>query len=314
MKLNKRTLIIIVVLIIVAANSFYILDERHQSIITRFGEPVGGATTQAGLHIKIPILDKVHFFEKRILEWDGDPKQIPTSDKRYIWLDTFSRWQINNPLRFYQTVRNETFAHGRLDDIISGTTRDIVSSNTLIEIVRNSNREMTFTDEYKDSSTGIGSTERAIESGRSKIADQIFNTSKELCAEYGIKLIDVKIKRINYVQEVRQKVYERMISERLKIAAKYRSEGQGNSAEILGQMKRELDRIESEAYETAQEIIGRADAQAIKIYANAYNRDPGFYEFLKTLETYENTIDKKNTLIMTTDSDYFKYIKDSSGN
>jgi len=314
MKLNKRTLIIIVVLIIVAANSFYILDERHQSIITRFGEPVGGATTQAGLHIKIPILDKVHFFEKRILEWDGDPKQIPTSDKRYIWLDTFSRWQINNPLRFYQTVRNETFAHGRLDDIISGTTRDIVSSNTLIEIVRNSNREMTFTDEYKDSSTGIGSTERAIESGRSKIADQILNTSKELCAEYGIKLIDVKIKRINYVQEVRQKVYERMISERLKIAAKYRSEGQGNSAEILGQMKRELDRIESEAYETAQEIIGRADAQAIKIYANAYNRDPGFYEFLKTLETYENTIDKKNTLIMTTDSDYFKYIKDSSGN
>ncbi len=314
MKLNKRTLIIIVVLIIVAANSFYILDEKHQSIITRFGEPVGGATTEAGLHIKIPILDKVHFFEKRILEWDGDPKQIPTSDKRYIWLDTFSRWQINDPLKFYQTVRNETFAHGRLDDIISGTTRDIVSSNTLIEIVRNSNREMMFTDEYKDSSTGIGSTERAIESGRSKIADQIFNTSKELCAEYGIKLIDVKIKRINYVQEVRQKVYERMISERQKIAAKYRSEGQGNSAEILGQMKRELDRIESEAYETAQEIIGRADAEAIKIYANAYNRDPGFYEFLKTLETYENTIDKKNTLIMTTDSDYFKYIKDSSGN
>ncbi len=171
-----------------------------------------------------------------------------------------------------------------------------------------------FTDEYKDSSTGIGSTERAIESGRSKIADQIFNTSKELCAEYGIKLIDVKIKRINYVQEVRQKVYERMISERQKIAAKYRSEGQGNSAEILGQMKRELDRIESEAYETAQEIIGRADAEAIRIYAKAYNRDPGFYEFLKTLETYENTIDKKNTLIMTTDSDYFKYIKDSSGN
>jgi len=276
MKLNKRTLIIIVVLIIVAANSFYILDEKHQSIITRFGEPVGGATTEAGLHIKIPILDKVHFFEKRILEWDGDPKQIPTSDKRYIWLDTFSRWQINDPLKFYQTVRNETFAHGRLDDIISGTTRDIVSSNTLIEIVRNSNREMMFTDEYKDSSTGIGSTERAIESGRSKIADQIFNTSKELCAEYGIKLIDVKIKRINYVQEVRQKVYERMISERQKIAAKYRSEGQGNSAEILGQMKRELDRIESEAYETAQEIIGRADAEAIKIYANAYNRDPGF--------------------------------------
>ncbi|OPX30159.1 MAG: HflC protein [Candidatus Cloacimonas sp. 4484_143] len=314
MKLNKRTLIIIVVLIIVAANSFYILDEKHQSIITRFGEPVGGATTEAGLHIKIPILDKVHFFEKRILEWDGDPKQIPTSDKRYIWLDTFSRWQINDPLKFYQTVRNETFAHGRLDDIISGTTRDIVSSNTLIEIVRNSNREMMFTDEYKDSSTGIGSTERAIESGRSKIADQIFNTSKELCAEYGIKLIDVKIKRINYVQEVRQKVYERMISERQKIAAKYRSEGQGNSAEILGQMKRELDRIESEAYETAQEIIGRADAEAIRIYAKAYNRDPGFYEFLKTLETYENTIDKKNTLIMTTDSDYFKYIKDSSGN
>jgi modulator of FtsH protease HflC len=314
MKLNKKTLIIVVVLIIVAANSFYVLDERHQSIITRFGEPVGGATTEAGLHVKIPIFDKVHYFEKRILEWDGDPKQIPTSDKRYIWLDTFSRWQIIDPLKFYQTVRNEIFAHGRLDDIISGTTRDIVSSNTLIEIVRNSNREMTFTEEYKSSSTGIGSMERAIVSGRSKIAEQIFETSLELCAEYGIKLIDVKIKRINYVQEVRQKVYERMISERQKIAAKYRSEGQGNSAEILGQMKRELDRIQSEAYETAQEIIGRADAQAIKIYAKAYNRDPGFYEFLKTLETYEETIDKKNTLIMTTDSDYYKYIKDSRGN
>ena len=313
MKLNKMTLIIIVVLMILIANSLYILDERNQSIVTRFGEPVGGATTEAGLHFKIPLFDKVHYFEKRILEWDGEPKQIPTSDKRYIWIDTFSRWQINDPLRFYQTVRNETFAHGRLDDIISGTTRDIVSSNTLIEIVRNSNREMVFTAEYTSSSTGIGSIEEAIGSGRSEIADQIFETSLILCEEYGIKLVDVKIKRINYVQEVRQKVYERMISERLKIAAKYRSEGQGNSAEILGQMQRELDRIQSEAYKTAQEIIGRADASAIKIFAQAYNRDPGFYEFLKTLETYENTIDKKSTLIMTTDSDYYKFIKNSSG-
>ncbi|MDO9576464.1 MAG: protease modulator HflC [Candidatus Cloacimonadales bacterium] len=312
MKLNKYFILIVIAAVIIILNAFYILDERQQSIITQFGDPIGGPTTNAGLLLKVPFIQKVHYFEKRILEWDGDPKQIPTSDKRYIWLDTFSRWQIVDPLKFYQTVRSESFAHGRLDDIISGTTRDVVSSNSLIEIVRNSNRTLIFTEEFEDNySSGI--VEETIDMGRSIIADQIFQRASVLCDEYGIRLIDVKVKRINYNQEVGQKVYERMISERQKIAAKYRSEGQGNSAEILGKMQRELDLIQSEAYKTAQEIIGRADASAIKIFANAYNRDPEFYEFLKTLETYEVTMDKKNTLIMTTDSDYYKFIKDSGG-
>ncbi|MCD4796534.1 MAG: protease modulator HflC [Candidatus Cloacimonetes bacterium] len=307
-KKNRSTLIFAVIALIIIVNALYILDERQQAIITQFGDPVGGAITNAGLHIKIPIIQKVHYFEKRILEWDGDPKQIPTSDKRYIWLDTFSRWQVVDPLKFYQTVRNETFAHGRLDDIISGTTRDVISSNSLIELVRNTNRELIFTQEYETSSLE-GVQEEPIDFGRNNIANKIFESSKSLVAEYGIKLIDVNIKRINYVEEVRMKVYERMISERNKIAAKYRSEGQGSSAEILGKMQRELDQIQSEAYKEAQEIIGKSDAKAIKIYANAYNRDPEFYQFLKTLETYEKTIDEKNTLIMSTDSDYYKYLK-----
>lgn len=312
MKSNKYFIPLLIVVVIVIFNGFYTLDERQQVIITQFGDPVGGPITDAGLHMKIPFIQKVHFFEKRILEWDGDPKQIPTSDKRYIWLDTFSRWQIVDPLKFYQTVRNESFAHGRLDDIISGTTRDIISSNSLIEIVRNTDRNLNFTEEFEESYIS-GVLEETIDLGRSKIADQIFQQAAKLALEYGIRLIDVRVKRINYNQEVGQKVFERMISERQKIAAKYRSEGQGNSAEILGKMKRELDQIESEAYKTAQEIIGRADAEAIRIYANAYNRDPGFYEFIKTLETYEVTIDEKNTLIMTTDSDYYKFIKEAEG-
>ena len=305
---HKGMLIIIIIAVIVIFNAFFVLDERQQVIITQFGDPVGDAITKAGLHIKVPFIQKVHYFEKRILEWDGDPKQIPTSDKRYIWLDTFSRWQIVDPLKFFETTRTETAAHSRLDDIISGTTRDIASANLLIGIVRNSDRELTFTQEYEESYI-----EELIKQpdylGRSAIADSIYVISTPLVAEYGIKLIDVKVKRINYVDEVRVKVYERMVSERKKIAEKYRSAGQGNAAEILGKMQRELDQIQSEAYKTAQEIIGKADADAINIYAKAYNKDPEFYEFLKTLETYEKTIDKKNTLIMTTDSDYYKFIK-----
>jgi membrane protease subunit HflC len=288
----------------------FIVDEIQQAIITQFGEPIGSAITTAGLHFKVPFIQKVHYFDKRILEWDGDAKQIPTSDKRYIWLDTFSRWQIDDPLKFYETTRYEAAAHSRLDDIISGTTRDVISSNKLLEIVRNSNRKMAFTQEFEASDFGEVIKE-TITNGRRKIADSIFAVAKQQVAEYGIRLIDVRIKRLNYNEEVQNKVFDRMISERQKIAAKYRSEGEGKSSEILGRMKKDLDQIESEAYETAQKIKGEADAKAIQIYANAYNRDPGFYEFLKTLETYEQTIDNKNTLIMTTDSDYYKFLKSS---
>ncbi len=306
---TSTKLIIIAALLIILFDALYIVDEREQVIITQFGDPIGNAIKKAGLHIKIPFIQKVNVFEKRILEWDGEPKQIPSADKRYIWLDTFSRWQIEDPLKFFQTTRSEIFAHSRLDDVISGSTRDVISSNKLLDIVRNSNREMQFSEEVELSQIEEVTTD-IINMGRSAIADEIFRIASPLVDEYGIRLIDVKIKRINYVEEVRLKVYDRMISERNKIAAKYRSEGQGKSAEILGKMQRELDKIKSEAYETSQKIKGRADAEAIKIYADAFNRDPEFYEFLKTLETYENTIDKKNTLIMTTDSEYYKFLKD----
>ena len=308
---HKGLIIILIVVVILLLNAFYILDERLQVIITQFGEPVGGAISDAGLHFKIPFIQKVHFFEKRILEWDGDPKQIPTADKRYIWLDSYARWQIVDPLKFYQTTRSETFAHSRLDDIVSGTTRDVVSSNKLIEIVRNSSRELQFTSEFEDSSEDEIRAIDTIETGREKIEDEIFTTSSIQILDYGIKLIDLKIKRLNYNDEVREKVYARMISERNKIAAKYRSTGEGEAAEIRGKRKRELDQIESEAFKTAQQIIGEADASALDIYAKAYKQDPEFYEFSKTLETYKNTIQKKGTLIMTTDSDYFRHLKTS---
>ncbi|MDY6915363.1 MAG: protease modulator HflC [Candidatus Cloacimonadota bacterium] len=304
----KKWLIIIVVALIVIINAFYIIDESQQVIITQFGKPIGDGIGNAGLHIKIPFIQKVHFFEKRTLEWDGTPQQIPTSDKRYIWLDTFARWQINNPLKFYESTRTETAAHSRLDDIISGTTRDVISSNKLIDIVRDTNRDMSFTLEYEESTLEEIKKE-IVTVGRSNIADTIQSLSTPQIEKYGIKLVDIQIKRVNYVNEVREKVYDRMISERKKIAARYRSEGEGRAAEILGKMRRELDEIESEAYRTAQEIKGKADAEAIQVYANAYNKDPDFYEFQKTLETYKQTINNKNTLIMGTDSEYYKFLK-----
>jgi len=307
--MNHKTLIIVIVLaLIIIFNAFYIIGETEQVIITQFGEPLGDGIKEAGLKVKIPFIQIVHSFDKRTLEWDGTPQQIPTSDKRYIWLDTFARWRIENPLKFYESTRTETAAHSRLDDIISGTTRDVISSTKLIDIVRDSNREMKFTLEY-EASTLEELKREIIKVGRSNVADSIFAISAPQVKKYGIELVDVQIKRLNYVNDVREKVYDRMISERQKIAAKYRSEGEGQAAEILGKMRRELDQIESEAYRTAQEIKGKADARAIQVYADAYNNDPDFYEFQKTLETYKQTIDKKNTLIMGTDSEYYKFLK-----
>ncbi len=304
MKIFK--IVLIVILILIAIDGFYILGETNQAIITQFGKPVGHAVTEAGLHFKMPFIQTVHYFEKRILEWDGDPKQIPTLDKKYIWVDTFARWRITDPLKFYQTNRNEIFAHSRLDDIIDGTTRDILSENYLIQVVRSSNRKMSFSSD----NTRIDSLDlQKFFLGRKAIQDSISKVVRPALTQYGMELVDFEIKRVNYVAEVRQKVYERMISERKKIAAKYRSEGQGQAAEIVGKMQKKLDQIQSQAYKKSQEIIGKADASATKIYAEAYNRDPDFYTFIKSLETYKKTMDKKSTLIIGTESDYFKYLK-----
>lgn len=287
----------------------FIVDETQQVVITQFGKPVGKPITTPGLHFKKPIIQQVHYFEKRLLQWDGDPNQIPTKDKKYIWVDTTARWKISNALEFLQSVNNEMGAHARLDDIINSATRDAVTSHLLVETVRNSNRIL----ESKEEGDDLIVTEEAVEhikTGRQALEKLILKKARKLAPQYGIELVDVRIKRINYVQDVRNKVYERMIAERKRAAEKYRSEGQGRRAEIGGQREKELKLITSEAYRKAQGLKGKADASAISIYARAYSRNPDFYSFLKTLETYRKTIDENSTIMLTTDSDYYKYLKE----
>jgi membrane protease subunit HflC len=297
-----------VVVLAFITGAIYIVDETQQVVITQFGKPIGESITSAGLHFKTPLIQQAHYFEKRLLDWDGDPNQIPTKDKKYIWVDTTARWRIVDALKFLQSVGNEMGAHGRIDDIINSATRDVVTSHLLVEAVRNSNRIL----ESKAEGEDVIVTDEALERigvGRHLLENTILEKSKVLAPQYGIEIKDVRIKRINYVEDVRNKVYDRMIAERKRAAEKYRSEGQGKSAEIEGQVAKELKEITSEAYRQAQVIGGRADAEAVAIYAKAYNQDPQFYSFLKTLETYKETIDDKSTVILTTDSDYYKYLK-----
>lgn len=305
----KRVISIIILIIVIIGlfSGLYVVKEMEQVIITQFGKPVGNAVTTAGVHFKIPLIQKAHFFDKRWLEWDGYPNQIPTKDKKYIWVDTYARWRIENPLKFYESVRDETGAQTRLDDVLDGETRNAIAGVELIEIVRSSNRVLQQDDTLQDTLSIEPNV--LIELGRQKMEKIIQDKARELVKEYGIDLVDLRIKRILYIDKVLQKVYDRMISERQRIAAKFRSEGQGRSAKIQGEMDRELKRIESEAYRKAQEIIGTADAQATKIYADAYNQDPEFYSFLLSLESYETTIDSTSQLILKSDGDYLRYLK-----
>lgn len=311
MKNNKILLYLVIALvaIITLVNALFIVDETRQAIITQFGDPVGQPITSAGLHAKIPFIQKVSFFEKRIMEWDGDTNQIPTKDKKYLVVNTFARWRIVDPLKFYQSVNNEHNALGRLDDIIDGVTRDFISENDLIEIVRNSIRIMVISTEAEEAVL-IDADSLKIKEGRMAITQGILAKVQEIVPQYGIAVEDIRIKQVNYIEEVRSKVYDRMISERKRIAQLYRSEGQGKKAEIEGQMVKELNRINSEAYRAAEEIKGKADAEATDIYAKAFSRDPEFYSFLQSLQTYRNTIDKNSVLIFSTDSDYLKYLKE----
>jgi membrane protease subunit HflC len=303
-------LVFLVLFVLLVGRPFYTVDMTEQVVITRFGKPVGDPIKEPGLHWKMPFIETANFFDKRILEWDGDPNQIPTKDKKYIWVNTYARWRIADPLEFFKRVRNELGAQARLDDIIDAATRDYMTAHVLLEIVRNSNREMAMAGAEMELPEEV---KVPIQWGREKISRQILERASEMVPQYGIELIDVRIKHINYVEEVRQKVYERMISERTRIAEKYRSEGEGKKAEIEGQMEKELQRITSEAYRKAQELKGEADAQATKIYAQAYNKDPEFYSFIKTLDTYRETLGEETWLILSTDSDYLKYIKSISG-
>ncbi|MFA5099387.1 MAG: protease modulator HflC [Candidatus Omnitrophota bacterium] len=286
----------------------YVIEEGRQVVITQFGKPVGEPVTSTGLHFKQPLIQEAHYFEKRLLDWDGDPNQIPTKDKKYIWVDTTARWKIVDALKFLQSVGNEMSAQGRLDDIINSATRDIITSHLLAEAVRDSNRILETRAEGEDMIVTDEALER-IEVGRKLLESAILEKAKVLAPQYGIEILDVRIKRVNYVEDVRNKVYDRMIAERKRAAEKYRSEGQGKSAEIEGQVAKELKAITSEAYRAAQVITGKADAEAINIYAAAYSQNPEFYSLMKTLETYQSTIDGKSTVILTTDSDYYKYIK-----
>ncbi len=296
------------IILIGLTDALYTLDETKQAIITQFGNPVGDPIKDAGLHVKLPFIQKVTSFEKRIMEWDGDPNQIPTKDKKYILVNTFARWRIADPLKFFQSVNNERNALGRLDDIIDGVTRDFISENTLIEVVRNSNRQMSFSVEGQEKSLTSADSLK-IEKGREAITRAILKKVQVIVPQYGIDILDIRIKQVNYIEEVQKKVFDRMISERKRIAQLYRSEGQGSKAKIEGQMQKELQRISSEAYRKAQELKGTADAKATQIYANAYTKDPDFYTFLQTLDTYRATIDSTSTLILSTDSEYLKFLK-----
>jgi modulator of FtsH protease HflC len=310
MRALRIALLALAALLVLGAvyGSFYVVDETQQVVITQFGRPIGSAVSASGLHLKLPFIQNVNNFEKRFLEWDGYPTQIPTSDKKFIWVNTVVRWRIHDPLLFFQRVQNERGAQSRLDDILDGETRNAIAKHPLVEIVRTTNREFVKSDDLTEGEE----TEifQKISSGREFMVKEILTASRPRLHELGIEVLDVRLKRINYVEEVRQKVYERMISERRRIAEKYRSEGPGESARILGQKDKELKVITSEAYRKSQEIIGRADAEATAIYAAAYGRDAEFYQFMRTLETYRETVDKNTLLLLTTDGDFYKFLKD----
>jgi membrane protease subunit HflC len=292
----------------------FIVTETDQVIVTRFGKPVRDPIITPGIKFKLPFIEEANFFEKRFLEWDGDPNQVPTKDKRFIWVNTYGRWRIHDPLLFFQRLRDERSAMSRLDDILDGETRTAVANHDLVEVVRSSNRKPAF-DPNISGTDEVDSLQNILQ-GREKITREILTAAADRMKEMGIELLDLRFKRLDYVEEVREKVYDRMISERKRIADKFRSEGQGGASKILGERERELMQITSTAYRTSQEIKGRADAEATKIYANAYNRSDEtreFYRFLKTMESYDSTFTANDWLIITSKSDFFKYIKSESG-
>jgi membrane protease subunit HflC len=299
-------IVIGVLLAVLLFLSVYTTSETEQAILVQFGKPVGGVISEPGLHLKVPLVQTVHRFDKRWLEFDGDANEIPTRDKKYIFVDTYARWRIKDPLRFYQAVRDERGGQSRLDDIVDGETRNAVASFDLIELVRSSNRPFQVTEELE----GIGAAEAMarVATGREKIAAIVLEKAAKITLEFGIELVDVRFQRINYVETVQQKVFERMVSERKRIAERSRSEGQGRAAEIRGQKERDVLSAASTGYKNAQELKGAADAKSTTIYARAYGRDPDFYQFLKSLETksletLSATLDDKTTVVLSTDSE-----------
>ena len=307
----KTRYIVVIVILAVAAIGFYasayVVDETEQVVITQFGKVVGDPKTEPGLYFKVPFIQQPNYFLKNIQAWDGSPGQIPTRDKTYLWVDAFARWRIVDPVAFFRTVTDRFSAMQRLDDIINPAVRNAVTSHQLIETVRTSNRSMTTLEGKDEVQRDI------IETGREKLNDMILKASQPKLDRFGIELIDVKMKRVNYVKKVRDSVYGRMIAERQQMAEKIRSEGQGEAKRIMGQKERDLLEIQSGAYRTAEEIKGDADAEATTIYAEAYNVDPEYYSFTQSLDVYKKALDKKSNLVLSTDSELLKYLKDFSG-
>ena len=310
--MQNRNIIIIVGVLLVALFLFtgtFVVNEKEQVVITQFGSPVGEAITEPGLYFKVPFAQRANFFDKRYLEWDGDRAQVSTQEKQLIFVDTYARWQIVDPLQFYKRLTNERGAQSRIDDILDGETKDHIAKNKLIELVRSANRTPAQTDtndiELRDSLA-------PILIGRAKIQAEILESANKQAADLGIQILDFRFKRINYVEKVQNSVYNRMISERNNIAEKFRSEGQGEASRINGEKERELKEIQSQAFKTAEEIKGRADAEAAAIYSAAYNKNGQartLYGFLKSMETFQETFDEKTSVILSTDSDLFRYLK-----
>jgi modulator of FtsH protease HflC len=309
MKSKPIILIILLAAVAIAAyQSIFILDETQQAIVTQFGRPVGGPRTEPGINFKTPFIHKVQYFDKRYLKWDGDPNQVPTADKRFMFVDTYARWQITDPLQFFIRLRDERSGQSRLDDILDGETRNAVASHELLDLVRSTNRVPEVYEDYLEDIETLDD----ISVGRERIEALILERANIRTADLGIRVLDFRFKRMNYVEEVRMRVFDRMISERNRIADQFRSEGEGEARRIEGNKERDLAQIQSEAFREAESIRGRADAEAATIYASAYDRNRAsrdLYSFLRTMETLEKSFDGKTSLILSTDSELFRYLK-----
>jgi modulator of FtsH protease HflC len=310
--LNIGLALLVLAIVVVFSGTFYTLQEGEQAVIVQFGRPVGEPVTQAGLHVKLPVIQEVRRFEKRLLIWDGDPNQIPTKGREFIWIDTTARWRIADAKKFLENVASEAGARSRLNDIIDSVVRDQVSGSELVELVRSASWVVPKGEVLEEVPAEVREElKKEVVRGREEITRTILTEARKVIPQYGIELVDVRIKRLDYVESVREKVYARMISERKRIAAQFRSEGEGRSAEILGTMEKELRQIRSTAYRRVQEIRGKADAEATRVYGAAYSGDPEFYAFSRTLEAYKEGQNKNSVVILTTDSDYYRYLKQS---
>ena len=298
--------VFIFAIVLIFGGAFYIVNESEQVVITQFGKPVGSPITTPGLKLKKPFLETANYFDKRFIAWDGEPKQVSTRDKRFININTYARWRISDPLQYAKRLFDESKALTRLGSVLEGATQNAIANHDLIELVRSSNRD--YVSGQVNSDEKSNKEKAIIKSGRDELTKEILALAKESTKDLGIEILDFKFKRINYVPEVRQKVYERMISERKRIAEEFRSQGAGESARINGQKDRDLKEITSDAYRRSQEIKGKADGEAANIYAGAYNKNPSFYRFMRTMEIYRETLDDETVLVLSTEGEFLKYL------